>query len=232
MYRIVLLRHGQSVWNRDKRFTGWTDVGLSPRGEAEARAAAAKLVVGGYTFDVCYTSVLKRATETARIVLEGMNLTNIPVHSSWRLNERHYGALQGLSFWQGIRGYGPFAVIRCQRRFSVAPPRLTADDPRFPANDPVYQGVEPGLLPRGESLEETLGRVRPYWEETIIPQIRAGRRVLVVAHRNSLRALLKHIEAVPDELAPRIRAPTGVPQVCALDDAMRVVHRLDLGRSP
>lgn len=231
MYRIVLLRHGQSVWNRDKRFTGWTDVGLSPQGEAEARATAAALVAAGYTFDVCYTSMLKRATETARIVLEGMDLTGIPVHSSWRLNERHYGALQGLSFWGGVRRYGPLVVVRCHFQFSARPPQLEADDPRFPGRDPAYQKIEPNLLPRGESLEDTLERVRPYWEETMVPQIRAGRRVLVVSHRNTLRALLKHIEGVPDELALRIKARTDVPQVCELDDAIRVVRRFDLVQS-
>jgi 2,3-bisphosphoglycerate-dependent phosphoglycerate mutase len=228
MYRLVLLRHGQSVWNRDKRFTGWTDVGLSDHGETEARAAAATLVAAGYSFDVCFTSVLKRATDTARVVLESMNLTEIPVYSSWRLNERHYGALQGLSFLQGVLRYGPLVVVRCHFKFSALPPRVALDDPRFPGSDPAYKEVDPNLLPRGESLEDTLERVQPYWEEAIVPQIRAGRRVLIVAHRNSLRALLKYLEGVPDKLAPRVKAPTDVPQVCELDDALNVVHRFDL----
>jgi 2,3-bisphosphoglycerate-dependent phosphoglycerate mutase len=204
-------------------------VGLSPRGVAEARAAAATLQANGYAFDVCFTSALQRASETARIILERMGLTGIPVHRSWRLNERHYGALQGLSFWKAIRMYGPLAVVGCQREFSVAPPLLAEDDPRFPGNDAAYAGEDAASLPRGESLANTLERVRPYWDEVIAPEVRVGKRAIVVAHRNSLRALVKYLEGVSDAGAPRIKVPTGIPQVCELDDSMRVVRHFSLG---
>lgn len=230
MYRIVLLRHGQSIWNRERRFTGWTDIELTARGEAEAQAAGRILGIEGFVFDLCYTSVLRRATETARIVLREMHQEGIPLHASWRLNERHYGALQGRSLWSAMCHHGPGPVLRCQRQFSVRPPLLSPSDPRFPGRDPAYAGICADLLPLGESLADALERVRPYWEETIVPQIRAGQRVLIVAHRNSLRALLKHLEGVPDELAPRIRIPTGVPQVCDLDDNLRMTRRFGLGR--
>jgi len=211
MYRVVLLRHGQSIWNYDKRFTGWTDVGLSDRGVAEARGAAGRMLAAGCSFDVCFSSVLSRATETARIVLDEMRLAHIPLRSSWRLNERHYGALQGLSFLDSLRRFGIFPVVRCQRQFAVAPPLLTQGDPRSPTLDPLYAGADSGQLPVGESLKDTLNRVVPYWESDIVPEVRRNQRVLVVAHRNTLRALIKYLDGVPDEVALRIKVPTGVP---------------------
>jgi 2,3-bisphosphoglycerate-dependent phosphoglycerate mutase len=229
MHQFVFLRHGQSVWNADKRFTGWTDVELSARGIAEARAAAATLRSNGYRFDVCFTSALRRAAETARILLETMGLGGIPVHNSWRLNERHYGALQGLSFWRSVRSYGPAAVLRCQREFAAAPPLLAEDDPRFPGNDARYAGVDRASLPRGESLADTLERLRPYWDEIIAPEIRLGRRVIIVAHRNSLRALVKYLQGTSDARAARIKVPTGIPQICELDESMHVLRHFSLG---
>lgn len=230
MYRVVLLRHGQSVWNYEKRFTGWTDVGLSERGAADARAAGERLAAAGHTFDVCFTSVLRRATETARIVLAAMGLESIPRRSSWRLNERHYGALQGLSLLAGIRRYGLLPVIRCQRRFSVPPPLLTADDPRWPGKDPLYAAADAAQLPRGESVEDTLRRTLPYWESDIAPEIRRGRPVLVVAHRNTLRALIKHLEKLPESAAPTIKVPTAVPLVYDLDEHLAAVRCVRLGK--
>lgn len=230
MYRVVLLRHGQSVWNHEKRFTGWTDVGLSERGVADARAAGERLAAAGHTFDVCFTSVLRRATETARIVLAAMGLAGIPLRSSWRLNERHYGALQGLSLLGGIRRYGLLPVIRCQRRFAVPPPLLTVDDPRWPGKDPLYADADAAELPRGESVEDTLRRTLPYWESDIAPEIRASRRALVVAHRNTLRALIKHIESLPASKAPGIKVPTAVPLVYDLDEHLAAVRCVRLGK--
>jgi 2,3-bisphosphoglycerate-dependent phosphoglycerate mutase len=230
MHRVVLLRHGQSVWNQDKRFTGWTDVGLSERGVADARAAGKRLAAAGYTFDVCFSSVLRRATETARVVLAAMGLETLPLHTSWRLNERHYGALQGLSLFQGIRRYGFFPVVRCQRRFGVPPPLLPEDDPRRPTRDPLYAGADPRELPAGESVRDTLRRTLPYWQSDIVPPIRRGQRVLVVAHRNTLRALIKHIENLPEEAAPRIKVPTAVPLIYDLDEKMHAVRCLRLGK--
>lgn len=230
MPRVVLLRHGQSLWNREKRFTGWTDVGLSERGIAEARGAGERLAVAGYAFDVCFTSMLSRATETARILLSVMGLEGVPVRTTWRLNERHYGALQGLSLLQGIRRYGLFPVVRCQRQFAVPPPPLPVDDPRQPANDPMYADADPGELPNGESVRDTLRRTLPYWESDIAPEIRRGQRVLIVAHRNTLRALIKHIDDLPEAGAPRLKVPTGVPLIYTLDDEMRAVSCIRLGK--
>lgn len=230
MYRVVLLRHGQSVWNQNKRFTGWTDVGLSERGVADARAAGNRLAASGVTFDLCFTSVLRRATETARIVLAAMALDNLPMRQSWRLNERHYGALQGLSLFEGIRLYGLLPVIRCQRRFGVPPPPLPAGDPRCPNRDPLYAAADPKELPDGESVKDTLRRTLPYWESDIVPEIRRGKRVLVVAHRNTLRALIKHIENLPEQAAPRIKVPTAVPLIYDLDERMAAVRCTRLGK--
>jgi len=230
MYKVVLLRHGQSIWNRNKRFTGWTDVGLSDRGITEARDAGTRLAAAGYGFDVCFTSVLRRATETADMLLASMGLEHISLRTSWRLNERHYGALQGLSLLQGIRRYGLLPVIRCQRQFVVAPPLLSADDPRRPSRDPLYAGANPQELPNGESVMDTLRRTLPYWESDIAPEVRGGARVLVVAHRNTLRALIKHIENLPEQAAPRIKVPTAVPLIYELDPQMTAVRCIRLGK--
>lgn len=225
---LVLLRHGQSVWNREKRFTGWTDVGLSARGVAEARAAGRLLRAGGYVFDVCFTSYLSRAGETLDIVLGEMGLLDVPIQRSWHLNERHYGALQGLRWQEAVRAYGLKQVLLWQGHFAVPPPALDPADARFPGHDPRYAALAPTELPRTESLRDTLIRVLPYWHETIVPALRQGKRTLIVAHRNSLRCLRKYLEDIPDALMPQVTVPTGEPLVYDLDEAARPlrVHSL------
>ncbi|MGH7787319.1 MAG: 2,3-bisphosphoglycerate-dependent phosphoglycerate mutase [Candidatus Binatia bacterium] len=214
---LVLLRHGESEWNRERRFTGWTDVDLSPSGEAEAARAGARLLHDGFTFDRCFTSVLCRATRTAQIVLGVLGLEQIPVEQSWRLNERHYGALQGLATWPAMRRHGVRTVLGVRYRFAARPPALAAGDPRSPGRDPRYADVPPDDLPRGESHADTLARLTPYWNERIAPEIARGGRILVVSHKNTLRALAMLLErrAVPE--MRKIRVPTGVPLVFVLD---------------
>jgi 2,3-bisphosphoglycerate-dependent phosphoglycerate mutase len=213
---LVLLRHGESEWNRDKRFTGWADVDLSPAGEAEAARAGARLLRNGFTFDRCFTSVLRRATRTAEIVLRVLGLEHIPVEESWRLNERHYGALQGLATWPAMRRHGVRAVLRVRYRFAARPPALDSGDPRSPGRDPRYAGVSPEDLPRAESHADTLARLTPYWNQRIAPEVARGGRVLIVSHKNTLRALAMLLErrAVPE--LRKIRVPTGVPLVFVL----------------
>ncbi len=221
MIRLVLLRHGQSVWNREKRFTGWTDVGLSTRGVAEAQAAGALLRVSGYVFDVCFTSYLSRASETLKVILEEMGLLHVPIQRSWRLNERHYGALQGLRWQEAVREYGLKQVLVWQRHFAVRPPALDPTDARFPGHDPRYADLASTELPCTESLCDTLTRVLPYWHETILPTLRQGKRTLIVAHGNSLRSLRKYLENIPDALMPQVTVPRGEPLVYDLDEAAR-----------
>lgn len=222
---LVLLRHGESVWNRDDRFTGWTDVGLTEKGEAEAVRAGEWLAREGFRFDVCYTSYLKRAIKTLWLALEAMDLMWLPVYKTWRLNERHYGALQGLNKTETAARYGSEQVFLWRRSYHVRPPALDRSDPRFPGHDPRYAGVDPADLPVTESLEDTVRRVLPYWRETIAPEILQGRRVLIAAHGNSLRALVKYLEAIPDDEIPRVEIPTGVPWIYELDGSLRVVSR-------
>ncbi|HNR46958.1 MAG TPA: 2,3-diphosphoglycerate-dependent phosphoglycerate mutase, partial [Anaerolineaceae bacterium] len=193
MYKIVLLRHGESDWNRENRFTGWTDVDLSDKGLAEATQAGELLKEAGFTFDVAYTSVLKRAIRTLWIVLDRMDLMWIPVHRSWRLNERHYGALQGLNKAETAEKFGEEQVKLWRRSYDVPPPALTADDPRYPGKDPRYADVGPIYLPLSECLKDTVARFLPYWFETIVPAVKTGRKVLIVAHGNSLRSLVKYL---------------------------------------
>lgn len=221
MPTLVLLRHGQSVWNREKRFTGWTDVGLSTRGVAEARAAGALLRARGYVFDVCFTSYLSRANETLNVVLEEMGLLHIPIQRSWRLNERHYGALQGLRWQEAVCAYGLKQVLIWQRHFAVRPPALDPTDARFPGHDPRYADLAPTALPCTESLRDTLMRILPYWHETIVPALSQGKRILIVAHGNSLRSLRKYLENIPDALMPQVSVPTGEPIVYDLNEAVR-----------
>jgi 2,3-bisphosphoglycerate-dependent phosphoglycerate mutase len=231
--KLILLRHGQSLWNRDKRFTGWTDIGLSANGVAEAVQAGERLRSDGIELDVCFTSCLSRSTtETLRIVLETMGRTDLPVRRSWRLNERHYGALQGLSLWQAVRRFGPLMVFGCQRRYTVAPPPLDPSENEFPRTDPCYAGIPDGAAPRGESLRDTLARLLPYWHETVQPDLEQGKQVLVVSHRNTLRALVKHLDGVPDADAAKIKVPTGRPLVYELDEKLRPLRHYALKSPP
>jgi 2,3-bisphosphoglycerate-dependent phosphoglycerate mutase len=229
MTKVVLLRHGESVWNLENRFTGWTDVDLSPRGTEEAGEAARLLSAGGYTFDVCYTSVLKRAIRTLWIVLDGMDLMWLPVHRHWRLNERHYGALQGLNKAETAAKHGEAQVKIWRRSYDIPPPALTADDPRHPGRDRRYAGLAPGELPLTESLKDTVARFLPYWHETIAPAIGAGQRVLVAAHGNSLRALVKYLDGISDRQIVELNIPTGIPLVYELDADLKPIRSYYLG---
>jgi 2,3-bisphosphoglycerate-dependent phosphoglycerate mutase len=226
MRQLVLLRHGQSTWNLENRFTGWTDVDLTPAGVAEAQRAARLLREEGFSFDEAYTSVLKRAIRTLWLVLDGMDLMWIPVIRDWRLNERHYGALQGLNKAEMAEKYGAEQVLQWRRSYATPPPPLSPDDPRHPSHDPRYAGVPPGTLPQCESLADTVARFLPAWNEVIAPRVRAGRRVLLAAHGNSLRALVKYLDAMSEEEVVGLNIPTGIPLVYELDDDLRpVAHR-------
>lgn len=205
---LVLLRHGESTWNREGRFTGWTDVPLTPRGREQAARAGRLLAANGFDVDLCFTSSLERACETTRIVLDAMGRPDAPVRSSWRLNERHYGALQGLTTVQAFARFGPRRVLLCRRRYDGPPPLLEPGDPRLAASVPPG-----GPAVRGESLSDTHARILPYWTEEILPEIRAAKKVLIVSHRNTLAVLVKILDAVPDRATPRLKAPTGRPLV-------------------
>jgi len=229
MKKLVLVRHGQSVWNKENRFTGWVDVGLSEKGIAEATESARVLKREGYAFDVAYTSVLKRAIKTLWILLEEMDLMWIPVHRSWRLNERHYGSLQGLDKSETTRLHGEEQVLRWRRGYDVRPPALSPDDDRFPGRDPRYAHLRPDELPLTESLKDTVARFLPYWNETIAPAIREGRRVLIAAHGNSLRALVKHLDGISDDDIVGLNIPTGIPLVYELNDDLTPLRHFYLG---
>jgi 2,3-bisphosphoglycerate-dependent phosphoglycerate mutase len=227
IHTLVLLRHGESTWNRDNRFTGWTDVPLSENGRAEARATGRILRNGGYTFDLAFTSVLVRAVETLEIVLRELDLCGIPVTRSWRLNERHYGALQGLNKSETAERYGAEQVRQWRRSFAVRPPALTADD-RHPARDGRYADIPPGRLPLTESLQDTVGRVLPCWRRKIAPQIRQGRRVIISAHGNSLRALVMYLDDLSAEEIITVEIPTGAPLVYELDGNLKPLRHFYL----
>ena len=229
MKKIVLLRHGESSWNRENRFTGWTDVPLSEKGIEEARQAGRLLREGGYTFDLAFTSVLKRAIKTLWVVLEEMDLMWIPVVRSWRLNERHYGALQGLNKSEAAAELGEEQVQLWRRSFDVPPPALTLDDPRHPGHDPKYAGFHPGDLPATECLKDTIERFLPYAQENIRPAVQEGKRVLIVAHGNTLRGLIKYAERISDEDIAGLNIPTAVPLVSELEDDMQPIRRYYLG---
>ena len=220
-YRLVLLRHGESDWNRENRFTGWTDVDLSAEGVAQARAAGQLLRKEGYGFDIAYTSVLKRAIRTLHFALEEMDLLWPPVEKSWRLNERHYGALQGLNKAETAAQYGEQQVLVWRRSFDVPPPVLDESDTRHPAHDPRYANLAAADLPRGECLKDTVARVLPFWNGSIAPAIRSGKRVLIAAHGNSLRALVKHLGRISDADIMKLDIPTGSPLVYELDGALQ-----------
>ena len=229
MHKVVLLRHGQSTWNRENRFTGWTDVDLTPEGVAEAEESARLLSEGGYVFDVAYTSVLKRAIRTLWIVLDRMDQMWIPVHRHWRLNERHYGALQGLNKAETAAKHGEEQVMTWRRSYATPPPALDEQDPRHPGRDPRYAGLTAADRPASESLKDTVDRFLPLWHETIAPEILAGRRVLIAAHGNSLRALVKYLDGVSDEEIVGLNIPTGIPLVYELDGEGRPLSHYYLG---
>ena len=229
MRKVVLLRHGESVWNKENRFTGWTDVDLSARGVEEARRAGEMLREGDYTFDVAYTSVLRRAIKTLWLALEAMDLMWIPVHNSWRLNERHYGALQGLNKAETAAKFGDAQVKIWRRSYDTPPPALTPDDSRHPSNDPRYRALSNAELPLTECLKDTVARFLPYWHETIAPAILSGQRVIIAAHGNSLRALVKHLDDIGEEAIVELNIPTGIPLVYELDDALKPLRHYYLG---
>jgi 2,3-bisphosphoglycerate-dependent phosphoglycerate mutase len=229
MHKLVLLRHGESDWNRENRFTGWTDVDLSARGVEEARTAGQLLRSAGWRFDLAFTSVLRRAIRTLWIVLEEMELHWIPVEKSWRLNERHYGALQGLNKAETAAKFGETQVLAWRRSYAVPPPALEPSDPRDASLEPRYAALSATQLPRTECLKDTVARVLPYWNDAIAPAVRAGRRVLVAAHGNSLRALVKHLDAISDEDIVGLNIPTGVPLVYELDVDLRPLRHAYLG---
>ena len=229
MKRLVLLRHGESVWNKENRFTGWTDVPLSEKGVEEATEAGRTLARDGYVFDVAYTSVLQRAIKTLWIALEQMDLMWIPVEKTWRLNERHYGALQGLDKAETAARYGMEQTQLWRRSFDVPPPALTPDDPRHPGKDPRYAGLRPVELPLTECLKDTIERFLPCWNETIAPAVRGGKRVIIAAHGNSLRALVKILDRISDQDIVGLNIPTGIPLVYELNDDLTPIRRFYLG---
>ena len=218
MHTLILLRHGESTWNKENRFTGWTDVDLSSGGTAGAHHAAQLLRDCGLSFDVAYTSVLKRAIRTLWIVMDDLDLLYVPVVKSWRLNERHYGALQGLNKKETVRKFGEEQVHAWRRAYGIRPPALKENDPRHPGHDPRYAGLDKKQLPGTESLKDTLERVLPFWHESIAPSIRAGRTVMIAAHGNSLRALVKYLDGISDDEISELNIPTGFPLVYELDD--------------
>jgi 2,3-bisphosphoglycerate-dependent phosphoglycerate mutase len=226
MHRLVLLRHGESGWNRENRFTGWTDVDLSPQGVAEAHSAGRLLKAEGYVFDFAYTSMLKRAIRTLNLALEELDQLWIPVAKDWRLNERHYGALQGLNKAETAAKFGEAQVLVWRRSYDTPPPALEPGDPRHEAGDPRYSGV---AVPRTECLKDTVARVIPFWENTIAPAVRGGTRLLIAAHGNSLRALIKHLDGVSDADIVGLNVPTGIPLVYELDDKLRPLRHFYLG---
>ncbi|MGQ9592391.1 MAG: 2,3-diphosphoglycerate-dependent phosphoglycerate mutase [Planctomycetota bacterium] len=229
MIKVVLLRHGESIWNKENRFTGWTDVDLSEKGKDEALEAGRVLKREGYVFDVAYTSVLKRAIRTLWIVLDEMDLMWIPVYRSWRLNERHYGALQGLNKSEMAAKFGEEQVLVWRRSYDIRPPALEKTDPRYPGHDPRYRDIGEENIPTTECLKDTVNRFLPYWHETIAPAIREGRKVLIAAHGNSLRALVKYLDDVSDEKIVSLNIPTGIPLVYELDGGLRPLRRYYLG---
>ena len=229
MPTLVLLRHGESTWNKENRFTGWTDVDLSDRGREEARAAGRLLKEGGYAFDLAYTSVLKRAIRTLWITLDELDQMWLPVIKSWRLNERHYGALQGLNKAETAEKHGEAQVKIWRRSYDIPPPPMTPDDPRSAARDPRYAGLPERDIPFTESLKETVDRFLPYWHEVIAPSIHSGQRVLIAAHGNSLRALVKYLDDISTDAIVELNIPTGIPLVYELDDQLKPLRHYYLG---
>jgi 2,3-bisphosphoglycerate-dependent phosphoglycerate mutase len=229
MKKLVLLRHGESLWNKENRFTGWTDIELSAKGIEEAAEAGRVMLEEGYVFDVAYTSVLKRAIKTLWLALEEMDLMWIPIHNNWRLNERHYGALQGLNKAETAERHGLEQTQIWRRSYDIPPPALTPDDPRHPGKDPRYASLKPEELPLTECLKDTVARFLPYWHETIAPIVSAGHRVLIAAHGNSLRALVKYLDHISDEEIVGLNIPTGIPLVYELEDDLKPIRHFYLG---
>lgn len=229
MYKVVLLRHGESQWNLENRFTGWTDVDLTPKGEEEAKTAGKLMKQEGFEFDIAYTSVLTRAVRTLWIALEEMDMVWIPIINSWRLNERHYGALQGLNKAETAEKYGDEQVLIWRRSYDTQPPSLTKDDPRYPGIDRRYADLSQDDLPLTECLKDTVARFMPYWRETIAPEIKAGKRVLIAAHGNSLRALVKYLDNISEEKIVGLNIPTGIPLVYELDENLKPIRSYYLG---
>ena len=229
MYKVVLLRHGESVWNKENRFTGWTDVDLTERGINEANEAGKVLSEKGYDFDLAFTSFLLRANRTLELTLKVMNLENIPVLKSWRLNERHYGALQGLNKAETAAKHGEDQVLIWRRSYDIQPPALNKNDTRYPGNDPIYKTVNKEDLPLTECLKDTVNRFLPYWYEEIVPTIRAGKKIIIAAHGNSLRALVKHLDNISDEKILKLNIPTGLPLIYELNENLEPVDRYYLG---
>lgn len=223
MYKLVLLRHGESTWNKDNRFTGWTDIDLSERGIEEAHEAAHVLKENGFTFDIAYTSLLKRAIRTLWIVLDDMDLMWIPVVRNWRLNERMYGALQGLSKSEIAAEHGEEKVRIWRRSYDIPPPAIDKSDDRYPGRDPMYEDLDEDLIPLTECLKDTVARFMPYWYDVMEPAVLAGKRILVSAHGNSLRALVKHLDRIPDDEIIGLDIPTGIPLVYDLDEKLRPI---------
>jgi len=229
MHKIVLLRHGESTWNKENLFTGWTDVDLSEKGVEEARESGRVLKEQGYTFDVAFTSVLKRAIRTLWIVLDEMDLMWIPVIRDWRLNEKHYGVLQGLNKAQTAEKFGEKQVKIWRRSYDIRPPALEENDPRSPTKDARYQGLRKEEIPLTECLKDTVERFLPYWHDVIAPTVRSGKRVLIAAHGNSLRALVKYLDSIPDDVIPEVNIPTGMPLVYELQDDLKPITSYYLG---
>ena len=229
MKQLVLLRHGESTWNRENRFTGWTDVPLSEKGVREATEAGRLLREGGYVFDVAFTSVLKRAIRTLWITLDTLDLMWIPVTKNWRLNERHYGGLQGLNKAETAAKHGDAQVKIWRRSYDIPPPPLATDDERYSGRDPRYAGLRRDEVPLTESLKDTVARFLPYWHETIAPTVKSGKRVIIAAHGNSLRALVKYLDNVSNEEIVELNIPTGIPLVYELDDSLRPIRHYYLG---
>jgi 2,3-bisphosphoglycerate-dependent phosphoglycerate mutase len=229
MYKVMLLRHGESTWNMENRFTGWTDVDLSERGLAEAHRAGQLLKAQGYVFEVAFTSVLKRAIRTLWITMDEMDQMWIPVYNSWRLNERHYGALQGLNKAETAAKYSDAQVKIWRRSYDIQPPALTEDDPRWPGHDPRYQDLAPQDIPLTECLKDTVARFLPYWHDAIAPAVKSGARVIIAAHGNSLRALVKYLDNISDNEIVELNIPTGVPLVYELDADLKPIKHYYLG---
>jgi 2,3-bisphosphoglycerate-dependent phosphoglycerate mutase len=229
MHKVVLLRHGESTWNKENRFTGWHDVDLTDRGRDEAREAGRLLKEGGYVFDLAFTSVLKRAIKTLGIALDTLDQLWIPVTKSWKLNERSYGALQGLNKAETAARHGEEQTKIWRRSFDIPPPALTIDDERHPSHDPRYKDLKPSDLPLTESLKDTIARFMPYWHETIAPAITSGTRVVIAAHGNSLRALVKDLDDIPESEITELNIPTGIPLVYELDDDLKPIRHYYLG---
>lgn len=229
MIKLVLLRHGESIWNLENKFTGWTDVGLSAKGVEEAHRAGEWLKKEGFTFDVAYTSVLKRAIKTLWLTLEGLDLMWIPVYRTWRLNERHYGALQGLNKVETVEKYGEKQVLVWRRSYDTPPSALTKNDPRYPGNDPRYKDLSDTELPLTECLKDTVDRFLPYWHQTIVSTLKQGKKVIIAAHGNSLRALVKYLDNISDEEIVKLNIPTGIPLVYELDESLKPIKHYYLG---